>query len=186
VTSPALKITPPLTPAEEFNGHFLKARTGARRKSARQDADGRFFHPDGKARFVFETPRPLREEPTVEFPLLLLTGRGNSAQWHTGTRTEKSAVLCELRPAAAYVEINPFDAEKLGITSGANVRVSSRRGCVLASAFVTQTIPRGNVFMPMHYGGTNVLTLPAFDPYSGQPAYKACAVNVTVADFSPK
>jgi len=125
-------------------------------------------------------------EPTAEFPLLLLTGRGSAAQWHTGTRTEKSAVLCELRPAAAYVEINPFDAAKLGISSGANVRVSSRRGCVLASAFVTHTIPRGNVFMPMHYGSTNVLTFPAFDLYSAQPAYKACAVSVTVADFGPR
>ena len=30
----------------------------------------------------------------------------------------------------------------------------------------------------MHYAETNGLTLPAFDPYSRQPAYKACAVRI--------
>jgi assimilatory nitrate reductase catalytic subunit len=30
----------------------------------------------------------------------------------------------------------------------------------------------------MHYAATNLLTHAAFDPYSHQPAYKACAVAV--------
>jgi assimilatory nitrate reductase catalytic subunit len=30
----------------------------------------------------------------------------------------------------------------------------------------------------MHYSATNKLTLAVFDPYSRQPAYKACAVRV--------
>ena len=50
-------------------------------------ADGRFHHPDGKAKFLFEDPRPMPEPPTKEFPLLLLTGRGTAVQWHTQTRT---------------------------------------------------------------------------------------------------
>jgi assimilatory nitrate reductase catalytic subunit len=143
--------------------------------------DGLFFHPDGKARFVFEEPRPLPEVPDARFPLLLLTGRGSAAQWHTGTRTEKSPVLRKLRPAAVYAEINSFDAERLGIHPGASVCISSRRGSILATAFVTCTIARGQVFIPMHYGVANQLTFPGFDPYSGQPAYKACAVNVALA-----
>jgi assimilatory nitrate reductase catalytic subunit len=45
----------------------------------------------------------------------------------------------------------------------------------------------GEVFMPMHYSGTNQLTLSAFDPYSRQPAYKACAVAVRrLAEPPPK
>ncbi|SPE50277.1 Molybdopterin oxidoreductase [Verrucomicrobia bacterium] len=142
-------------------------------------ADGRFFHPDGKARFVFEAPRPLPEVPDANFPLLLLTGRGSAAQWHTGTRTEKSAVLRKLCPPAAYIEINPVDAKLLGIAPGACVCVSSRRGSVLCTAFVTSTISRGQVFIPMHYAVANQLTFPAFDPESAQPGYKACAVKVT-------
>jgi hypothetical protein len=30
----------------------------------------------------------------------------------------------------------------------------------------------------MHYREVNRLTFPAFDPYSRQPSYKACAVKV--------
>ena len=46
---------------------------------------------------------------------MLLTGRGTSAQWHTGSRTDKSDVLRTLAPANCYVEINPADAARLGI-----------------------------------------------------------------------
>jgi assimilatory nitrate reductase catalytic subunit len=155
-----------------------------RRDTPRLFAEGRFFHPDGRARFLFEDPRPLPEVPDASFPFLLLTGRGSAAQWHTGTRTEKSAVLRKLRPAGIYVEINPLDAELLGIAPGVSVSVSSRRGSVLAIAFVTSTISRGQVFIPMHYGVVNQLTFPSFDPYSSQPAYKACAVNVALAGLA--
>src|SRR4029078_445010 len=45
-------------------------------------ADGRFFTTGERARFIFQSPRPAPEQPTSEFPLILLTGRGSSAQWH--------------------------------------------------------------------------------------------------------
>ena len=72
--------------------------------------DGRFYHPDGRARFVFDEPRPLPEPPDAAFPFQLLTGRGSAAQWHTQTRTAKSDVLRKLYPRDPYVEINPADA----------------------------------------------------------------------------
>ena len=77
--------------------------------------DGRYYHPDGRARFLYEDPRPLPEPPGDRFPLLLLTGRGSAAQWHTQTRTAKSAVLRKLYPAQVYVEVNPADARARGI-----------------------------------------------------------------------
>jgi assimilatory nitrate reductase catalytic subunit len=144
--------------------------------------DGRFFHPDGKARFIFEPLRPLPEPPDENFPFCLLTGRGSASQWHTGTRTDKSAVLRKLCPASLYVEVHPSDAARLGIKPGAPVHVSSRRGSVLAVAFVTSTIQPGQVFLPMHYAAVNRLTFPAFDSYSRQPGYKACAVNLVPAE----
>ena len=140
--------------------------------------DGRFFTHDEKARFVFEKPRALPEAPDHEYPFTLLTGRGTSAQWHTGTRTEKSDVLRKLHPAAVYVEIHPDDAKRLGIASHGRVKVSSRRGTLTAKAFITSTIQPGQVFVPMHYVEANRLTLASFDPYSRQPSYKACAVRV--------
>ena len=146
--------------------------------------DGCFFHPDGKARFVFETPRSLPEPPDNQFPFLLLTGRGSASQWHTGTRTEKSPVLRKLHANTVYMEINPIDAEKLGIKPGSPVRLTSRRDSVLVTAFVTSTIQPGQVFVPMHFSAVNRLTFSAFDPYSRQPAYKACAVSVSLAEDS--
>jgi assimilatory nitrate reductase catalytic subunit len=143
--------------------------------------DGIFFHPDGKAKFIFERPRDMPEPPDVEFPFLLLTGRGTSAQWHTQTRTNKSDVLRKLFPATAYVEINEQDAAKLGIISGQTVVIVSRRGRMEARAFVTLTVRPNQIFIPMHYAATNQLTFPAVDPYSRQPAYKACAVRVEAA-----
>ena len=138
--------------------------------------DGRFFHPDGRARFIHEAPRPMPELPDREFPFLLLTGRGTSAQWHTGSRTNKSDVLRTLSPARCYVEVNPKDAVRFGLTPSAEIRVRSRRGALVAAVVVTSTVPPGQVFIPMHYAETNRLTLAAFDPYSRQPAFKACAV----------
>ncbi len=141
--------------------------------------DGKFFHADGKARFLFEPPRPMPERPCEKFPFVLLTGRGTSAQWHTQTRTAKSEILRRLYPKNIYVELNPDDAERLQIQPNDRVEISSRRGRVEATAFITYTIKRGQAFIPMHYPAVNRLTFPAFDPYSRQPSYKACAVSVS-------
>ncbi|MGC2576624.1 MAG: molybdopterin dinucleotide binding domain-containing protein [Terrimicrobiaceae bacterium] len=77
--------------------------------------DGRFFTPNGRARFLFEDPRKAPELPDEHYPFILLTGRGTSSQWHTNTRTAKSDVLRKLYPRECYVEINPGDALRLGI-----------------------------------------------------------------------
>jgi assimilatory nitrate reductase catalytic subunit len=140
--------------------------------------DGKFFTADGRARFVFDPPRAMPEPPDAEFPFLLLTGRGSSAQWHTGSRTDKSAVLRKLAPGELHLEINPADAARRGIAAGARVRVESRRGGCDALAFLTPTVQRGQVFLPMHFPEVNRLTFPAFDPHSRQPGYKAAAVRV--------
>jgi assimilatory nitrate reductase catalytic subunit len=147
-------------------------------KESRLFENGTFYHQDGKARFVFGNPSDLPEPTDAQFPFLLLTGRGTSSQWHTQTRTGKSAVLSKLYPEQIYVEMSPSDAERLGISANAKVRVASRRGQLIATAFITHTVQTGQVFIPMHYLSLNQLTLSAFDPYSRQPAYKACAVSV--------
>ena len=140
--------------------------------------DGQFFHSNGKARFFAEEPRPLTERPTEKYPFLLLTGRGSASQWHTQTRTSKSAVLRKLYPEHPFVELNPANARELGITPNEWVTVESQRGEMQAMAFLTPAVASGIVFLPMHYEGTNRLTDPVFDPYSKQPSYKSCAVRV--------
>ena len=141
-------------------------------------ADGRFFTADGRARILFDPPRPAPEMPDAAYPFWLNTGRGSSAQWHTGSRTNKSDVLRKLAPRRIYVEVNPEDAIARGIGDGEPVCVRSRRGSLTATAVVTTTVQPGQVFVPMHFDGVNALTFPAFDPHSRQPSYKACAVEI--------
>ncbi len=140
--------------------------------------DGQFHHPNGKARFMHEAPRPMPEMPSESWPIVMLTGRGTASQWHTQTRTAKSAVLRKLYPAGIYAEVNPEDARRYGITHELPMRVESRCGKIEVKAHVTPTVRPGQIFIPMHYELTNTLTLDAFDPYSRQPSYKASVVRI--------
>ena len=143
--------------------------------------DGLFFTPDRRAKFLFDLPRPVAEPTDEAFPFILLTGRGTSAQWHTNTRTGKSAVLRKLYPETCSVEIHPDDARRLRIAPHSRVTVGSRRAEITATAFVTPTVRSGQVFIPMHYDAVNRLTFVSFDPHSRQPSYKHCAVRLTPA-----
>ena len=160
---------------------LLEGQPAAPRDERRLFSDGRFFHPDGRARFVFGEPQRVPEPTDAAYPFTLLTGRGSASQWHTLTRTGKSRVLDKLGAVAPYVEISPIDAAALGIAPGQRVIVESRRGRMSARAFVTHCVSPRQLFVPMHYAGTNQLTFAAFDPESRQPAYKACAVSVRAA-----
>jgi assimilatory nitrate reductase catalytic subunit len=140
--------------------------------------DGRFYHPDERARFLFDEPRPLTEPPSEKYPFVLLTGRGSASQWHTQTRTMKSAVLRKLFPERPFVEINPADAQRLGIRPLDWITVESQRGRLRAQAFLTPGVQPGQVFIAMHYDTANQLTDAVFDPLSKQPSYKACAVRL--------
>ena len=141
--------------------------------------DGKFFTPNGKAKILFEEPRPMPEIPDREYPYLLLTGRGTVAQFHTQTRTGKVEMLRRLYPQECYVEIHPDDAAMLGIEDGQKVKVASRRGESVMNAKIEDGVKPSQVFIPMHYPETNWLTFPAFDPYSFEPSYKSGAVKVT-------
>lgn len=140
--------------------------------------DGRFYTEDQRAVFHFDAPQGLPEPTDTEYPLLLLTGRSSSAQWHTGTRTDKSAILRKLASRSHALEIHPIDADRLGVEPGATVSIVSRRGRADAVAHVTEVVSPGQIYMGMHSEAVNRLTFPAFDPHSRQPAYKACAVRV--------
>ncbi|MFM7412434.1 MAG: molybdopterin dinucleotide binding domain-containing protein, partial [Planctomycetota bacterium] len=118
------------------------------------------------------------EKADAEFPFILLTGRGTSAQWHTLTRTGKSDILRQLAPSELLLELNPDDARRLRLRAGDTARVASRRGELTARVHVTATVRPGQVYLPMHDAATNRLTFPAFDPHSRQPSYKHCAVSV--------
>jgi assimilatory nitrate reductase catalytic subunit len=139
-------------------------------------ADGRFHTPDRRAVFHYSSPRPVPEPTDAQYPWVLLTGRGTSSQWHTNTRTAKSAVLRQLYSKNCYLEIHPEDAARIGLLSGGRVLVRSRRAELVADACITPIVQPGQVFIPMHYRELNPLVLSVVDPHSRQPSYKFCAV----------
>ena len=135
----------------------------------------------GKGKFVPLEYKPPQEQPDDKYPLVLTTGR-SMYHFHTGTMTRKAKGLNELK-GEGDVEINPRDAEALGIASGDMVQVASRRGKITARANVTENSPAGVVFMTFHFAESpvNQLTNPALDPVSKIPEFKVCAVRVEKA-----
>lgn len=151
-------------------------------KERRLFEDGKFYTADKRAKFVFDAPVAVPEQRSTEFPLILMTGRGTSAQWHTETRTAKSAVLAKMIPEELMLDLNEQDAERLRITEGMQVRVISARAELTAKARLTHCVSPGEVFLPMHDPRVNQLTHASFDPQSRQPSYKHSAVRVEVME----
>ena len=141
----------------------------------------RFPTPSGRGRFFPLTYRPPDEEPDAEYPLVLTTER-SLYHYHTSTMTRRVPGLEQLR-SEELVEIHPRDAAALRIASGDEVRVTSRRGEVMARALVTEVSPPGTVSMTFHFheAPTNVLTNAAWDPVAKIPETKVCAVRVEPA-----
>jgi formate dehydrogenase alpha subunit len=136
--------------------------------------------PLGKARFVpaLQTVEAA-ELPDSEFPFLLNTGR-LLYHWHGGTLTRRVQGLLEMAPRLE-VALHPSDARRLGVDTGARLRVSSRRGELTGYARVTEAVRPGALFVPfvkLADSAANFLTNPAFDPASKIPEYKVCAVRV--------
>jgi formate dehydrogenase alpha subunit len=141
-----------------------------------------YLHKDqfakGRGTFYPISYREPAEIPDDQFPFVLTTGR-MGFHFHTGTMTRISPSLHK-ETETAYMEINPGDAEGLGIDNGEMVRVSSRRGAIEIKATVTDGIDRGVVFIPFHFveSAANRLTNTALDPIAKIPEFKVCAVRI--------
>ncbi|MDX8151864.1 molybdopterin-dependent oxidoreductase [Patulibacter brassicae] len=166
--------------------------------SPRLYPDHRFPTPSGRARLGPLDVSGLAEAPDDDHPLLLTTGRVGG-QWHTMTRTGKSADLLAADPEP-FVELHPDDARRAGVEDGERVRLVSRRGSAVLRARVPELEPTagdpalrggairpGVAFAPFHWGllhappgagQLNALSHDATDPVSRQPELKAMAVRV--------
>jgi len=160
--------------------------------SGRLYPDHRYPTPDGRARFEPTPHRAPAERAGGDYPLLLTTGRVAN-HWHTLTRTAKSAALTASDPEP-FVEVHPLDADAAGLEHGEPVRIVSRRGQSTVRARVEDSVPRGVVFSPFHWGalhvpagagGVNAATHGAADPISHQPELKAAAVRLEPAAGAP-
>ena len=150
---------------------------------------GRFFHPDGKARFVPTPWRPPMEVVDEAYPVWLTTGR-TVFHYLSGTQTRRIGFLVEQCPHP-YLEIHPRLADRHGIEEGDAVEITSRRGSLVLPAKVVKTIRPDTVFIPYHWPGAlsaNRLTARHLDPVSRIPEFKVSAVRLakTTKDRFPE
>ncbi|MBU8827589.1 molybdopterin oxidoreductase family protein [Mycolicibacterium goodii] len=154
----------------------------------------RAMNPFGRAIIKAAEYVPPHEPPSPERPYVLITGR---TVYHFHTRT-KTGRVPQLQAAApdVWVEMARADARRAGIAEGDLVEIRTARGCVTATARLTD-MRRGVVFLPFHYGywdgywddyrddgadthhrAANELTLTDWDPVSKQPIFKTAAASV--------
>ena len=135
----------------------------------------RFLTCNGKAKLVGVEHREPAEKPDREYPLILTTVRV-VGQYHTLTMTGRSLSLVRRWPEP-YVEVNPEDARRYGVSDGDEVYVVTRRGRYKCKVKVTSSIREGVVAIPWHWGA-NILTIDALDPTCKIPEYKVCACRI--------
>jgi formate dehydrogenase alpha subunit len=142
----------------------------------------RFLHKDkiarGKGLFNPVDHQDAMELPDHEYPIILTTGR-ILYHYHTRTMTGRVEGLEEIA-SSSFVEINPISAQKLNITDGEIVRVTSRRGSLETIAKILDRVDENVVFIPFHFaqGNANILTNNVLDPVSLTPELKVAAVKI--------
>lgn len=152
--------------------------------STRFFANGSYYHSDGKAKMLpISSPKSRGDE------VRLNTGRIRD-QWHTMTRTGRAPRL-GAHLAEPYLEIHPIDAKRLNLEEAGLCEVSSALGKIILRVLISDSVPIGNPFAPMHWtdctannARVNTLVAPTTDPISGQPASKASSVSVV--PYHPK
>ncbi|PJJ56244.1 assimilatory nitrate reductase catalytic subunit [Mumia flava] len=142
-----------------------------------------FATPDGRARMVAVTPVGPEDDVRDDAPVYLVTGRVLQ-HYQSGAQTRRVDRLNSSMPAA-YVELHPYLAARLGIEGVESVRITSSRGSMVAQARISADIRPDTVFAPFHFSGlgrVNSVTNAATDPISGMPEFKVCAVVVEADD----
>ncbi|MGL5600074.1 MAG: formate dehydrogenase subunit alpha [Silvania sp.] len=144
----------------------------------------RFDTPSGKGQLFAVKWRKPAEVPDADYPLVLCTVR-EVGHYSCRSMTGNCAALQTLADEPGFVQINPQDAERLGVTDRQLVWVSSRRGKVISRADVSERINLGAVYMTYQWwiGACNELTQDNLDPVSKTPETKYCAVKLeAIAD----
>ncbi len=142
-----------------------------------------FYGPAHKDHKLYIWLRPYKgaaEEPDAEYPFYLSTGRVID-HWHTSSMTGRIPELLRANPYA-YVEINPKDAQRLGINPNDMVEIETRRGKIVLPAKVYEGPIEGMVFIYWfdmdESRMANRVTKDAFDPGSKEPEFKICACRI--------
>lgn len=162
-----------------FSDDDASRANGSRPATSRLYGNGEFQTSNGRARLFAVDWEPFPEQPSAAYPFVFNTGR-TVEHWHTRTKTKEVKILERMSPAA-WLEMNPRDADGLGLRPHDLVTVVSPRSRIERLELrITEIVAPGQVFMPFHYEekNSNRLTQSAFDPISREPNYKQAAVRV--------
>jgi predicted molibdopterin-dependent oxidoreductase YjgC len=129
---------------------------------------------------------PAQSEADVNHAVRLLEGLDHLVvQDIFMTRTAELADVVSLEPSYLHGRLWEENPERrgrhLGVGEGERVRVTSRRGSVVANVRLDTGLRPGLAFMTMHFPDEvdlNRLTIEATDPTSGTAEFKASAVRV--------
>ncbi|MGH3483672.1 MAG: formate dehydrogenase subunit alpha [Nocardioidaceae bacterium] len=140
-----------------------------------------FATASGRAELAARPWLPPGEEPSAEYPFTLITGR-RLTHYNAGTMTRRTANV-QLLPVET-LDVNPTDADRLGLADGDSVEVSSRRGSVVVDVHRTEDVAPGQVFLAFHFPEVlaNLLTSAAVDEVTSCPEYKVSAVRLRRAE----
>lgn len=152
-------------------------------------SDGQFFTPSQKAQFIKVNYQPAHNQPSMDYPLILNTGRLRD-QWHTMTRTALAPRLNQHKPEP-FVTINPHDAEQYQLEHGEIALITSQYGDMLARVDINAEQRLGQLFVPMHWtnvfahkGRMGAVVNPVLDPVSKQPESKFTPVKISQKAFT--
>jgi assimilatory nitrate reductase catalytic subunit len=128
-------------------------------------------------------PRAPANATHDEFPWVLNTGRIRD-QWHTMSRTGRAPQLASHLPEP-YIDMHAQDALLSAVSEGQLARVETQWGALVARVKTTGEMPRGMVFVPIHWSGAfasdarvGALVNPIVDPVSGEPEFKHTPARV--------
>ncbi|MBC7453096.1 MAG: molybdopterin-dependent oxidoreductase, partial [Massilia sp.] len=123
--------------------------------SPRRDLVARYPTYEDKANF-WRVPTLYKSVQAIDFskdyPLIMTSGRLVEYEGG-GDETRSNPWLAELQQNM-FIEINPHDAQQVGVRTGQHVHVETPTGAQLkVMALVTPRVPVGLVWMPFHFGG---------------------------------
>lgn len=127
---------------------------------------------EGQLKMTFNpvTYTPVGEYDT-EFPLKMITG---NLMQHSGALSAMSKNLSNAI-AGAFIQINQADADRYNIKDNGFVNLSSKKGSVLIKAKISDEVPDGTVFAPVHFAHARINDLTSLSLNGSSPI---CAVKI--------
>ncbi len=102
----------------------------------------------------------LTEKPDNEYPIVMVTG---NIMQHSGALSVMSKSLSHVL-SDAFVQVSPEDAERFGVEDGGFIKIASRKGEVFIKARVSDEVPEGMLFVPVHFAHARVNMLTTASP----------------------